>query len=448
MQKRPSIQSPPGLSDSVRFFPVTYQPRVLDAELDELLPGMAAVAIEGAKGVGKTATAERRARSVVHLDDPGERAVAAAEPAAVLEREPPILLDEWQRVPAVWDAVRRAVDRGATNGRFLLTGSAMPREHPAHSGAGRIVSVRMRPMSLVERGVATPTVSVRELLAGTRPALRGTTRCSLADYVREILCSGFPAFRGTSGRPLRTQLDSYLARIVDRDFRDQGITVRRPETLRRWMTAYAAATSTTASLEKIRDAATGDEQDKPAKATGLLYREVLERLWIVDPVPPWLPSNNHLTALAQAPKHQLVDPALAARLLHVDAEALLEAAPLGQRAATLAPRDSTLLGRLFEGLVTLGVRVFAQGAEATVHHLRTHAGRHEVDLIVARDPRRVVAIEVKLGAEVGDDDVRHLAWLREQVGHDLLDAIVINTGPQAYRRRDGIGVVPAALLGA
>jgi predicted AAA+ superfamily ATPase len=424
-----------------------YQTRILDAELDDLLPGLPAIAIEGAKGVGKTATAERRAASVVRLDDPAQRAIAEAEPAAVLQRQPPILVDEWQRVPAVWDAVRRAVDGGAANGHFLLTGSAMPREHPAHSGAGRIVSLRMRPMTLAERAVETPTVSMRALLSGRKPALRGTTKLSLADYVREILRSGFPAFQGMSGRALRTQLDSYLARIVDRDFKDQGITVRRPETLRRWMTAYAAATSTTASLEKIRDAATGDEQDKPAKATGLLYREVLERLWIVDPVPPWLPSNNHLT-LAQAPKHQLVDPALAARLLHVDADALLEATPLEHPASALAPRDSTLLGRLFEGLVTLGVRVFAQGAEATVHHLRTHAGRHEVDLIVARDPRRVVAIEVKLGAEVGDDDVRHLEWLREQVGHDLLDAVVINTGPQAYRRRDGIGVVPAALLGA
>jgi predicted AAA+ superfamily ATPase len=164
-------------------------------------------------------------------------------------------------------------------------------------------------------------------------------------------------------------------------------------------------------------------------------------------VPPWLPSNNHLTALAQAPKHQLVDPALAARLLHLDADALLEAAPLDGPALVLAPRDSTPVGRLFEALVTQGVRVYAPGAEASVHHLRTHAGRQEVDLIVARDPRRVVAIEVKLSAEVDDDDVKHLHWLSERIGDDLLDAIVVTTGPQAYRRRDGIGVVPAVLLG-
>lgn len=425
-----------------------YRPRVLDAELDHLLPSLAAIAIEGAKGVGKTATAKRRAATVVALDEPAQRAVAEADPSAPLRRDPPVLIDEWQRVPAVWDAVRRAVDDDSSPSRFILTGSAVPGEMPAHSGAGRIVSIRMRPLTLSERGLETPTVSLRALLAGTKPRLSGTTRATLTTYVDEILRSGLPALRDLPQRALRAQLDSYLARIVDRDFKEQGVTVRRPQTLRRWMTAYAAATSTTASLEKIRDAATGDEREKPAKATGLQYREVLERLWIVDPVPPWLPSYNHLATLAQAPKHQLVDPALAARLLHVDADALLEAAPLDGASLALAPRDSTLLGRLFEALATLDVRVYAQAAEASVHHMRTHHGRQEVDLIVARGDRKVLAIEVKLSAEVDDDDVKHLEWLRGQIGNDLLDAIVVTTGPEAYRRRDGIGVVPASLLGA
>lgn len=427
---------------------MSYQPRVVDSELDELLSALPAIALDGAKGVGKTATAARRAASVVQLDEPAQRAIATADATVVLQREPPVLIDEWHHVPSMWDAVRRAVDQGAAAGQYLLTGSALPAMQPVHSGAGRIVSLRMRPMTLAERGVETPTVSLRTLLTGQRPPLHGTTQVTLRDYTKEILHSGFPAFRRLSDRALRTQLDSYLARIVNRDFKEQGVVIRRPETLRRWMTAYAAATSTTASLEKIRDAATGDEREKPAKATGLLYREVLERLWIVDPVPPWLPTNNHLLTLAQAPKHQLVDPALAARLLHVDADALLAAAPLEGAAQALASRDSTLLGRLFEALVTIDVRVYGQAAEASVHHLRTHAGRQEVDLIVARDARRVVAIEVKLNSAVEDNDLRHLKWLQEQIGDDLLDAIVITTGPQAYRRPDGIGVVPAALLGA
>lgn len=433
-----------------------YQPRVIDGELDELLAALPAVALDGPRGVGKTVTAERRAASTVRLDDPAQRAIAEADPMALLDRPRPLLLDEWQHVPSLWDAVRRAVDRDDTAGQYLLTGSASPAQRPTHSGAARIVTVRMRPLTLAERGIASPTVSLRALLTGERPSLVGTTDVALGDYTREIVASGFPGLRHLSGRALRAQLDGYLERVVDRDFEEQGHRVRQPQTLRRWLAAYAAATSTTASLETIRDSATGDAREKPAKTSVILYREVLERLRIVDPVPSWWASRNHLTALAQAPKHQLADPALAARLLGLDEGALLTGAPTGGAAAVSerladsarAPRDGTLLGRLFEALVTLDVRVYAQAAEATTRHLRTHAGRQEVDLIVVRGDQRVVALEVKLGAVVTDDDVKHLHWLRAQIGDDLLDAAVITTGPQAYRRRDGIGVVPAALLGA
>jgi predicted AAA+ superfamily ATPase len=267
---------------------------------------------------------------------------------------------------------------------------------------------------------------------------------SLADYAREILASGFPGFRHLEGRALRAQLDGYVARIVDRDFEEQGHRVRRPQTLQRWLKAYAAATSTTATFEKIRDAATGGQDDKPTKVTSGAYREVLERLWIVEPVPAWLPTRNHISTLMHAPKHQLADPALAARLLGMDVDALMQ----GESGQHATFRDGSLLGKLFEALVTLSVRVYAQAAESTVKHLRTQGGRQEVDLIVVRGDQKVLAIEVKLSAVVNDDDVKHLLWLREKIGDDLLDAIVLTTGQQAYRRKDGIGVVPAALLGA
>jgi uncharacterized protein len=149
--------------------------------------------------------------------------------------------------------------------------------------------------------------------------------------------------------------------------------------------------------------------------------------------------------VSNQPKRQLVDPALAARLLGVGAGALLEQEPAP--AAPAIPRDGTLLGALFESLVTIDVRVYAQAAEARVGHLRTAGGEHEVDLIVERADRRVLAIEVKLAATVSDHDLRHLKWLSERLGDDLVDAIVITTGSAAYRRADGIGVVPAALLG-
>ncbi len=161
------------------------------------------------------------------------------------------------------------------------------------------------------------------------------------------------------------------------------------------------------------------------------------------PVPGWNPSRNHIAKLNAAPKHQLVDSALAARLLGVSTEALLSGRSEGLR----VPRDGTLLGALFESLVTLNVRVYAQSAEARVHHLRTQGGGHEIDLIVERGDHRVLAIEVKLSATVSDHDVRHLNWLKAEMGAGLLDAIVVTTGNYAYRRADGIAVVPAALLG-
>jgi uncharacterized protein len=434
---------------SAALVPATYLPRLVDGELDELFGGLAALALDGAKAVGKTATAARRARTVHELDDPAQRAIAAADPRRLLEGDRPILLDEWHEVPEVWDAVRRAVDGGAAPGSFLLAGSKAPDppddrgEPQTHSGAGRIVGVRMRPLSLAERGIETPAVSLGELLRGTRPAIAGATTVALTDYVDEILRSGFPGLRGLGGRALRAQLDSYLARIVDRDLPELGHRVRNPTALRRWMTAYAAAASTTTSFEKIRRAAGAGADNAPAKTTVIPYRDALERLWILDPVPAWLPTRNRFTALAQPPKHQLADPALAARLLGVDASALLGGAAAGPP----LPRDGTLLGGLFESLVTLSVQTYAQAAEAVVRHLRTRKGDREVDLIVARPDERVVAFEVKLTRTVRDADVAHLAWLRDKLGDDLLDAAVISTGPDAYRRKDGIAVIPAALLG-
>jgi predicted AAA+ superfamily ATPase len=360
-----------------------------------------------------------------------------------MDSDPPILIDEWQHVPECWDLVRRAVDAGADPGRFLLTGSASPAEVETHSGAGRIVSVRMRPLALSERGVDQPSVSLRELLAGERPPVEGRTDLRVNDYVREILHSGFPGMRYLSGRPLRAQLDGYLDRIVDRDFPELGHPIRNPTALRRWMTAYAAASSTTASFETIRDAATGGEGEKPAKTTTQPYRDVLERLWVLDPVPAWMPTRNRIRRLSSPPKHQLADPALAARLLGLDADALLSGGEVGPP----IPRDGTLLGALFESLCALSLRVYAQASEAGVFHLRTSGGEHEVDLIIEREDGRVLAVEFKLARDIGSDDVRHLNWLAGQLGDSLIDAVVVNTGEEAYRRPDGIAVIPAALVG-
>lgn len=414
-----------------------YAPRSVDLELDELLPLAPAIAIDGPKGVGKTATAQRRASASWLLDDPTQRSLLEADPALAAAPSGTLLIDEWQRFPQIWDAVRRQVDDGAPAGRFLLTGSATPSARSdTHSGAGRILSLRMRPMALYERGATEPAVSIGDVVAGTRPRITGSTEVTSADYFAAIESSGFPGIRRQAPRLRRGLLDAYLQRVIDRDLPEHGISVRRPETLRRWLAAYAAASSTTTSYSRILDATTAGDGSQPAKTTTIAYRDHLTQLWLLDPVPGWSPSRSPIARLQQAPKHQLADPALAARLLGLSASTLA------------AARGSHLAGPLFESLATLTVRVAAQSAEARVGHLRTRNGDHEVDLILEGRDGQIVGIEVKLAAQVTDADVRHLHWLRQQLPDDTVDLLVITTGTHAYRRPDGIAVVPLALLGA
>lgn len=418
-----------------------YRRRVLDDELDELLAGAAALSIEGAKGVGKSATAAERVDTEFRLESPTVRALVEADPDRLLAG-PRVLLDEWQHLPFTWDLVRRAVDAGARPGQFVLTGSASDTDTGRHSGAGRILRVRMRPMALAERGYQ-PTVSLAGLLTGNHSPIAGDTTADVKTYTAEIVASGFPGIRDLPDRVRRAQLASYIDRAVDRDIAELGAKVRNPSAVKRWMAAYAAATGTTATYAKISEAASPGTRDQVSRTTIGAYRDALERLFILDSLPGWLPNHAHLNELAASPKHHLADPALAVALLGLDEASLLD----GDDPTTPVVRDGPFLGSLFESLVTLCVRVYAQRSEARVAHFRMHRGDHEVDLIVERRDGKCVAFEVKLSPLVTDDDVRHLVWLRDRLGGDVLDTAVITTGRHAYRRSDGVAVIPAALLG-
>lgn len=298
----------------------------------------------------------------------------------------------------------------------------------------------MRPLAVSERGLVDPTLSLGALLRGERPDVAGESPIDVPVYVDEILSSGFPGIRKLPERARNFQLDSYIARIIDRELPENGVTIRRPGALRAWLAAYGAATATDASYSTILDAATAGHQDKPARGTVDGYREQLTRLFILEPLPAWIPVFNPLKRLTRAPKHHLVDPAIAARLVRVGREGLLR----GDRTAA---STGTWLGALFESLATQSIRVYADAVDATTAHLRTKDGAREIDLIVEGPDRRVIAIEVKLAPTVGDSDVRHLNWLRTQLGDQLADRLVITTGPVAYRRPDGVAVIPLALLG-
>lgn len=424
----------------VNDFRAAYVPRVVDAQLDELLPQLPALLLDGPKAVGKTRTAEERATTVWSLHRPAVAAAVAAAPLEALQGDPPVLLDEYQKVDGLWDEVKDFVDRDLTPSRVLLTGSAPPRG--AHSGAGRIPSLRMRPLTLLERGVSQPTVSLQRMFAGSAE-IAGSCSLTLRHYTDLILQSGFPGLQHLTGAALQAQLDGYLDRIVDRDVPEAGLQVRRPATLMAWLRAYAAAVATPTSWDKIRDAASPGHGDKPAKTTTLPYIDVLTQLRILDDLPAWTPSRSHLDRLTQSPKHHLVDPGLAARLTGMTRSSLLAGA-----GESFTPHDGTYLGQLFESLATMSMRVFAGPSAAHVSHLRLGSGRREVDLIVERDSdRAVVAFEVKVGADVTAADVKHLLWFRERLGDQVADLAVLTTGGHAYRRPDGVAVVPLGLLG-
>lgn len=416
-----------------------YTTRCVDKLLDEYLPHLPAIALEGAKGVGKTETALQRAHTTLRMDLPAVHAMLEADPQLITSYSGTVLLDEWQRFPASWDIVRRAVDDGTDPASFLLTGSAYPPDSASiHSGAGRIDSVRMRPFGIQERPIADTRVVVEALFAGQIGAVEpATLGPGIADYAHEICRSGFPGIMDLPERIRTVRLDSYLSRIVTHDFPEQGLKVRNPEAVRHWMQAYALATSLMDTYQQILDRATPGESDKPSRSTTNAYRALLEQLMILEPLEAWSPLHEGIPRLAKAPKHHLCDPALAARVLGFNQASLLSG----------SPKSADILAQLFESLVVLTVRVAAESFGATTRHLRTADGKREIDVVVEDAYQNVVGIEVKLSGVVRDNDVAHLLWLQEKLGEKFKAGMVVHAGKELYTRPDGIVVVPLAALG-
>ena len=320
--------------------------------------------------------------------------------------------------------------------RYLLTGSATPKQGiDTHSGAGRVIRLRMRPLALSERVGTTPSVKIADLFNGAS-RISGSTDFSLADYADSICATGLPGVCQQPDRLRRQLIDAYVQRVIDRDVPDQGLMVRKPESLRAWWAAYAAASSTTTSYTKILNAASPGDSAKISKDSALGYRDILSKLWLLDPVPAWFPNPSPFKKLTAAPKHQIFDPGIAAALLGLTPNMLTSG----------EPGSWEMFGQLFESLVTLTVRAAGQAAEAKASHLRTQGGAQEIDLILERYDGKVIAFEVKLKPTPTDKDVRHLHWLGEHIGPRLADKVVVTTGTDAYRRPDGVAVVPLALL--
>ena len=414
----------------------TYLPRVADASVKSALQALGAVMIEGPKACGKTETARQYARSEVLLDlDPEAQRAAAVDPRLLLAGEVPRLVDEWQREPRVWDAVRREVDTRRSPGQFILTGSATPRDQAVrHSGAGRMSVVTLRPMTLFEQGYSPGTVSLATLLDGQAPPAT-TSALDVTDYAERIVVGGWPGLIGRSVSDATRFMDGYVDTIIEHDIDVVSGARRDPRLVRRFLQAYAQVSAHPARLSTIVERARGGAADDgPSRWTAEPYLDALARLMVVDDLEAWNPELRSRTRLMTTPKRHLVDPSLAAALMGCDPIRLLG--------------DLNTLGYLFESLAARDVRVYAAAAGAAVYHYRERAGELEVDLVVERRDGAWIGAEVKLGATLIDDAANALLRLASARTIRPPAALVVLTATEyAYRRPDGVAVIPLGLLG-
>ncbi|HMN97565.1 MAG TPA: DUF4143 domain-containing protein [Phycisphaerales bacterium] len=406
-----------------------YLPRLVDDILAKLLHQLPAIVITGPRASGKSTTALRHAASVVRLDRPAEAVAFRADPdAALKEFAEPVLIDEWQVVPAVMGAIKRAVDRSPKPGRFLVTGSVRselgPQLWPA---TGRIVRLGMGPMTVSERRSLEVRPLVDRVAAGA-PLKPATATPSLPQYLDLALASGFPAAtiaRTPDAR--RRWLESYVEQLLTHDA--AAIESRRdPARLRRFFEAYALSTAGVVTDRALLEAAGVDRR------TGIAYEHLLEELLVVESLPSW--STNRLKRLVQSPKRHLVDPGLLAGALGIDRSAVM--------------REGDLLGRVLETFVMMHLRAESVVAEVRprLHHLRTEQGRQEVDIIAEFGAGSIIAFEVKADAAPDSHAARHMAWLRDRLGKRFVAGVVLHTGPSSFTLDDRLFAAPISTLWA
>lgn len=416
-----------------------YRARVADAELSDRLTSIGAVLIDGPKGCGKTETALQQAKSSVRFDtDANARALLGLNPAELFDQETPILFDEWQRAPEVWDQVRRHVDDLRGRGLYILTGSATPKyERELHSGAGRIGTLRMRPMSLFEAGHSTGEVSLTALLRGEDQAAKRTAM-TVPGLMERIVIGGWPALLDQSERTARNWLADYLTQIVDIDIPDLGVGRRTPARLRRTLASLGRSVGTTIKLTALGADIAGDDQRPPAKETVNSYLDALDRLKLTENSPAWKPHMRSRMELREAPVRYFVDPSLGTAALKVGSKDLLA--------------DLAAAGFHFEAMAVRDLRIYAQALGGAVYSWRESHGRKEVDAIVDT-PGGWAAFEVKL---TGDQEVIEgaakglvdFAAAVDASKHGNPSALVVVTATGGGgKRADGVHVVPISALG-
>lgn len=421
-----------------------YKKRVVDEILDFYLESMGAVLIEGPKWCGKTRTGEEHAKSVVKLQDPDNvdkyRAAIKAKPSILLEGPTPRLIDEWQDFPILWNAVRHLVDERGEDGQFILTGSAVPCEEkkdkipPRHTGTGRIVRMRMRPMSLWESGESTGEISLSALFDGAGE-VSGRSSIGVNEIAHLVCRGGWPqAVLAKTPRAAYMKSSSYVDEVVHEDVHRVDGVEHNPDRVRNLLKSLARNISTMATNKTILQDLKANDSSISEKTLSS-YLNALRKIFLVEDVPAWSPSLKSRLAIRSAMKRQFVDPSVATAVLGATPRRLLN--------------DFRSFGSFFESLCVRDVRVYAQTLDGEVRHYRDQTGL-EADMIVALKDGRWSAIEVKLGAGDIDSAAEGLKKLRAKVdvgrmGHPSF--LMILTGTDlGYTRDDGVVVCPLGCL--
>jgi predicted AAA+ superfamily ATPase len=413
-----------------------YIPRFADAELERRLRATGAVLIEGPRGCGKTQTALRAAESAVRLDrDQAARRAGALNPALLLDGERPRLIDEWQLVPDVWNAIRGDVDdHPEETGRYILAGSAVPADDETrHTGSLRITRLRMRPMSLAESGHSSATISLAALFAGSGVEA-ADPGLDIRDIAERIVVGGWPALLRRDPADATVATQGYLDETRRVDLGRLGGPRHDPENVARVLRSLARNTATEVSARTIA-ADVGGAEGPIDYHTVIDYIRALTRLFVVEDLPAWSPTLRSRGVLRSSVTRHFVDPSLAAAALGADRDRLLG--------------DPETLGLLFESLVIRDLRVYAQAIGATVSHYREAKGVEADAILVLRDGRWA-AIEVRLGQHEVDKAASSLLRVVDHIdtrrhGRPSFLAVVTGWG-YSYRRPDGVFVVAVGAL--
>ena len=419
-----------------------YLPRIIDKEVDESLDVAGALCIEGCKWCGKTRTSEHHSKSVIYIGDPAggysNRTLARISPLSVLNGESPRLIDEWQEVPPLWDAVRSEVDKRGEAGQFILTGSATPnKEGKIHSGAGRIVKVRMRPMSLYESKDSTGIVSLKDICSGKyENTLTGDV--DLTDLIDYVVRGGWPGNLSTKREQYGMLPKSYIRAVLDEDVEKVDEVLHDKRKMERLLKSLARNESTTVSVKTLMRDMRDNEGLSVSADTIAGYLDIFDRLFLLDNIPPFSPNVRSSVRIKQQEKRHLADPSLACALLEVNRDRLLN--------------DLNTFGFLFEAMCERDLRIYAGAFGGKLYHYQDYNGK-EIDAVIELPDGNWAAIEIKLGAHQIDEAAENLNRISRSIAKEpdgkppVSKTVVCGMTNAAYLRADGVYVVPITALG-